>query len=307
MDSTAPKHPISYAAKRTGLSTHVIRVWERRHGAVKPGRTETRRRLYSDADIERLRLLAFLTRSGHTIQHLAPLDTGDLRKLARETKEPAPPAVEGEGPSETTLGRLMLELQQTAEAFDAEGLNVALQKARLELPLLTVLEELIAPFLTWVGDQWHAGTLRVGQEHAASATVRGFLMRARRGLHTDPGAPRLLVGTPAGEFHEIGALLVSVAAAEAGWRDVYLGPNSPAPELVHAALTVNARAIALSLAAEGSVPFLEELRELRQLAGPAMPILAGGVGTYRVAHHLSEIGVRHIPTLRALQDTLRSL
>ena len=45
---------IKVVARRTGLSAHVIRIWEKRYGAVEPERTETKRRLYSDEQIERL-------------------------------------------------------------------------------------------------------------------------------------------------------------------------------------------------------------------------------------------------------------
>ena len=41
------QHPIKVVARRTGLSAHVIRIWEKRYGAVEPERTDTNRRLYS--------------------------------------------------------------------------------------------------------------------------------------------------------------------------------------------------------------------------------------------------------------------
>ena len=53
-----PLHPISVVAERTGLSPDLLRVWERRYGVVDPARDEGGRRLYSDSDIQRLRLLS---------------------------------------------------------------------------------------------------------------------------------------------------------------------------------------------------------------------------------------------------------
>ncbi len=66
-----PLHPIQVAAARTGLSPHVIRVWERRYGAVKPERGDSKRRLYSDEEIERLTLLRNATQAGHPISTIA--------------------------------------------------------------------------------------------------------------------------------------------------------------------------------------------------------------------------------------------
>ena len=43
--------PIRYVSRQTGLTPHVIRAWENRYGAVTPKRTDTNRRVYSNADI----------------------------------------------------------------------------------------------------------------------------------------------------------------------------------------------------------------------------------------------------------------
>ena len=68
-------HAIKAVARRTGLTAHVIRIWEKRYGAVKPERTGTNRRLYSDEQIERLSLLRDITRAGHSIGPMATLPT----------------------------------------------------------------------------------------------------------------------------------------------------------------------------------------------------------------------------------------
>ena len=50
--SDAGKYRIGAVTKLTGLSADVVRVWERRYGAVRPVRSEAGTRLYSDADIQ---------------------------------------------------------------------------------------------------------------------------------------------------------------------------------------------------------------------------------------------------------------
>src|SRR4029077_15370158 len=72
-------------SRRTGLSARFIRVWEKRYGAVKPERTETNRRLYSDEQIERLSLLRDITQNGHSSGHVANLPTEKLRELSKES------------------------------------------------------------------------------------------------------------------------------------------------------------------------------------------------------------------------------
>ena len=78
-------YPIQLVARLTGLSAHVIRIWEQRYRAVEPQRTATNRRLYSQRDIERLNLLRDLTQAGHSIGQVAQLPTDKLGKLVVAT------------------------------------------------------------------------------------------------------------------------------------------------------------------------------------------------------------------------------
>ena len=79
-------HSIKAASRVTGLSPHLIRIWERRYGAVAPERTDTNRRLYSDAEIQRLNLLRLATGAGHSIGNIAKLPLGRLKSLVAKAR-----------------------------------------------------------------------------------------------------------------------------------------------------------------------------------------------------------------------------
>ncbi|MFO7893939.1 MAG: MerR family transcriptional regulator, partial [Longimicrobiales bacterium] len=91
----APRHPMGVVVERTGLTSHAIRAWERRYGAVEPGRTEGGQRLYTDAQVLRLRLLKRATEGGRPISNVVELSTEALAELigedagARQAGEPA--------------------------------------------------------------------------------------------------------------------------------------------------------------------------------------------------------------------------
>ena len=70
----------------TGLSPHLIRIWEKRYSAVAPERTDTNRRLYSDAEIERLNLLRLATRAGHSIGNIAKLPLGPAQIAGSQSR-----------------------------------------------------------------------------------------------------------------------------------------------------------------------------------------------------------------------------
>jgi len=73
-------YEISAVARLTGISSHVLRVWERRYGVVEPQRSDSKRRRYTQDDIQRLSLLKNLVDYGHAISSVARLTTVQLEE-----------------------------------------------------------------------------------------------------------------------------------------------------------------------------------------------------------------------------------
>jgi methanogenic corrinoid protein MtbC1 len=109
-------------------------------------------------------------------------------------------------------------------------------------------ERVASPFLRRVGDLWHADELAVASEHLASSLVRNLLGAVLRTRAAAAGAPPILFTTPPGEHHELGTLIAAVATMEAGGNAVYLGPDLPVKEMLNAAESLGARAVALGVA-----------------------------------------------------------
>jgi MerR family transcriptional regulator/heat shock protein HspR len=59
-DGSRPRYMISVAAELVGMHPQTLRIYEQK-GLVNPQRTAGNTRLYSDADVERLRLIQRLT------------------------------------------------------------------------------------------------------------------------------------------------------------------------------------------------------------------------------------------------------
>lgn len=70
-------------SKLTGLSTHVIRAWEKRYGLVEPVRGANRYRLYNDEDVRLFRYLKTQVDQGMSIGQLAELGRGPLLEQAQ--------------------------------------------------------------------------------------------------------------------------------------------------------------------------------------------------------------------------------
>src|SRR5215218_7868055 len=121
--SNAPRHPIGVVARRTGLKPDLIRAWERRYGAVEPGRTETRRRFYSDDDVERLLLLRRVVSTGRGISQVAGLSNEEL--------------------AESFLVRCLA----AAQGLDVRELEIQLDRASVAFSRTTLLEKLLVPLM----------------------------------------------------------------------------------------------------------------------------------------------------------------
>ncbi|MCC6234657.1 MAG: MerR family transcriptional regulator [Verrucomicrobiales bacterium] len=304
---TAAHHPIRVVARLTGLSAHVIRIWEQRYRAVEPQRTPTNRRLYLPEHIERLGLLREVTSGGHSIGQVAQLPTEHLRRLAAEAARRS----DGATPSESgglTNDLWVDECLAAIKTFNARALDATLKRGARDLGALGLLQRVLAPLLQSIGNAWRDGVLTAAHEHFATATIRVFLGNAARPFGSLDQAPVLVVATPAGQVHELGALLVGAMAADLGWQVTYLGASLPAAEIAGAARQCGARAVALSLVyPEDDARLESEFARLREALPPEVTLLVGGRALPAYLESVVSLGAVPIDSLVHLGATLDSL
>jgi len=304
------RHPIKVVCHRTGLSSHAIRVWERRYGLVCCKRTKSNRRLYSDEEIERLRLLKTLTDCGHRISNIACLCFDELYQLyKKEHPQPSSPDNGGGRPLlHKTPEQCLACCIEAVKRIEQPLLTELLENARSRYGHRATLLRVVAPLIHEVGEGWRKGELRVAHEHLATAAVRDFLSLGARSYPKRPDAPELIISTPAGQTHEVGALLAAAAARDVGWRATYLGPSLPAEEIAACAKQRHARAVALSLVYPGDDPDVPgELTRLRKLLPHDVALLVGGRAAYGYHQALRVPDVRLIPDLASLEAALDDL
>lgn len=274
--SDEKRHPMQVVVRRTGLTPDVLRVWEKRYAVVEPGRSEGGHRLYSDGDVERLLLLNRVTSAGRRISQMAALDMASLQELAEEDAEALLVARESESRrigAEPHLAACLAAVNR----MEGRELEKSLIRATVALPAPALIEQVVGPLLERIGEQWSHGVLTPGHEHLATAVIRRVLESVMSACSQESAAPTIVVTTPAGQAHELGAVLVGSAAAALGWRVVYLGPSLPGPDIAEVARRTGATVVALSIVYPEDDPGLAfELRSLRDELGPDTEILVGG-------------------------------
>lgn len=303
------RHPIKVVCHRTGLSAHVIRVWERRYGLVCCKRTDSNRRLYSDEEIERLRLLKQLTGCGHRISQISCLCLDELYLLhKKELPDRADAAIPLQDLTHATPEQCLHRCMEAVEALDALTLTKLLDEACVRYGARTSLLRIVSPLVYQVGEAWRKGELRVSHEHLATNVVRDFIALGARCYPSLATAPELLITTPVGQVHEVGALLASALARDLGWRATYLGPSLAAEEIAACVDIRRARAVALSLVYPSDDPNIPlEITKLRQLLPSKVALLVGGRAAFGYHQALRVPDVRLVENLAALEGALDDL
>ena len=289
-------HPIGIVSLRTGLSTHVIRVWEKRYSAVTPGRSGGNQRLYSDDDIARLLLLKKGIAAGRGIGNIAELPDDEIRLLIREDSHPfsertAEPG--GRAAADPDEGRRLIgDAIDSVRELDARRFRAALDNSGRTFGMNEFIDRFLPLFLRETGARWHDGSLRIFHEHFATGVIRTYLGDLLDRERTE-GSGRLVIAvTPPRQLHELGALLCAVAAVTEGFEADYLGPNTPIIEIARAAELRKASMIALSIIyPKDDGLLIRDLEDLAELTPTETAIVAGGGGTewYRSRIHSPRI------------------
>lgn len=277
------KYRVGMVSKMTGLSTHTLRIWEKRYAAVVPERTEAGGRLYTDADVERLRMLHALVQSGHSIGGIARLADIDLRHMAAQSPLPSTQ------PQLQHLPELRDRVLAAIERLRVDEAEQLLSRAALSTEPLEFLMGVVAPVMTEVGDRWARGELRIAHEHACSTVMRGLLFSLMRLYPSSEARRRVVVATPAAEDHELGALMVAMLAAMHGWNVLYLGTDLPAEEIAFAVASTGADLLMLSVTNLEPKDSERELAAIERAVPARVKILAGGQAARALAESRVEI------------------
>ncbi len=75
--------PINVVEKETGISKYLLRMWERRYSFPRPLRDEKGERVYSDVDVEKLKLVKTLMGEGYRPSKVINQGLLELRELSK--------------------------------------------------------------------------------------------------------------------------------------------------------------------------------------------------------------------------------
>jgi DNA-binding transcriptional MerR regulator/methylmalonyl-CoA mutase cobalamin-binding subunit len=255
---------IGELSRRSGVSPELLRAWERRYGLLEPTRSTGGLRLYSAADLDRVRAMQ---------QHLAEgLAAAEAAALAAAAEPRADQAVA------FSPAAARRDLDVSLSTFDEARAHAVLDELLSIATLDSILSDVLIPFLRELGKRWERGEITVAQEHFASSILRGRLLGLARGWDRGIG-PRVLLSCAPGEQHDLGLVAFGLALRARGFGILYLGADTPIESVAQTARVAHPHAVVVS--AVSAERFKEIAGALRELAAE-YPVYLGGAGATTV-------------------------
>ncbi len=201
----------------SGIKAHTIRIWEQRYHFLKPSRTDTNIRYYSNDELKKVLNVALLNKYGFKISHINKMG-------AVELKEKILSLTQTQAQQERIINELIdhmidLKIHQIEDILDGY-----IQLKGIE----RTITQIIFPFMEKIGILWITNHINPAQEHLVTNIIRQKLIvgieSASSTLKVDKS---ILLFLPEGEYHEIGLLVMYYILKSKGVNIIYLGANVP--------------------------------------------------------------------------------
>lgn len=205
----------------SGIKAHTIRVWEQRYAFLKPQRTNTNIRYYTNEELKTVLNIALLNKYGYKISHINKMRPDELADKLISLSN-----------TQAQQERIINELLQYTIDMDIEKVEAALSNYVAARGIDKVITQIIFPFFEKIGILWLANHVHPAQEHLVTNIVRQKLMVGIEGVHAPVSVPKtVLLYLPEGEYHELGLLYIHYLLKCKGIKVLYLGANVPVKDL----------------------------------------------------------------------------
>jgi DNA-binding transcriptional MerR regulator len=271
------RYRIQTVSEMTGVPPATLRAWERRYGIPSPERTESSYRLYSDRDVELIQKLRGLCEDG-----MAPAEAARL--VHRSINQ------SGVMPEADPFATARAAILDAVDAFDPRALEFAVRRSMFLGASNVVFEQILAPAMRTIGDQWHEGKISVGQEHLASEVLGSAARDMLRLVRVEDRERTALLACFAGEEHALPLYGVAFRMVQWGFRPVVLGARTPPDGLADAVRKLEPSVVGLSVTV---VPPAAQARELVDAYAEAcgdVPWVVGGVGSEKLRELVEDVG-----------------
>jgi MerR family transcriptional regulator, light-induced transcriptional regulator len=205
----------------SGIKAHTIRIWEQRYSFIKPQRTETNIRFYSNDELKTILNIALLNKYGYKISHIDKMRPDEIREKIIHL-----------GNQQAQQERIVNEMIQHMVDMDMERFENLLESHIMSKGVDRTITQIIFPFLERIGILWLTNHVNAAQEHLVTNIIRQKLIVGIEGVFSHLQVEKtVLLFLPEGEHHELGLLYMYYLLKSRGIRTLYLGANVPLKDI----------------------------------------------------------------------------
>jgi DNA-binding transcriptional MerR regulator len=215
--STANSFTIKDLENLSGIKAHTIRIWEQRYTFLKPERTDTNIRYYSNEDLKKLLNISLLNKYGFKISHIDKMNAEEIRERILSLNQ-----------TEAQQERIVIDLIRQMVDMDIDQFEITLSNYILARGIERTIIQIIFPFLEKIGILWLTNHINAAQEHLVTNIIRQKLIAGTEAVNTLLKSNKaVLLFLPEGEYHELGLLFMNYLLKSRGVKTIYLGANVP--------------------------------------------------------------------------------
>ncbi len=197
----------------SGIKAHTIRIWEQRYSFLKPGRTGTNIRFYSNEELKKILNVALLNKFGFKISHIDKMNEGEIREKILLLNQ-----------LEAQQERIVNTLIQNMVDLDLESFEKVLDEFITVRGIEKTISQIIFPYLEKIGILWVTNHINPAQEHLVTNIIRQKLIVGIQNINSPVKIDKsVLLFLPDGEYHELGLLFMNYLLKSKGVSTIYLG------------------------------------------------------------------------------------
>lgn len=204
----------------SGIKAHTIRMWEQRYNFLKPQRSCTNIRYYSNEELKTILNIALLNKYGYKISHIDKMQPAEICEKIHALRD-----------AEAIQERIVNELVREMVELQPEKFEATVNRYIKDNGTEKAITEIIFPFLEKIGILWQTGHIMPAQEHFVSNIIRQKLIVAIDSIPCNPQGKSCILFLPEGEHHELGLLFLCYLVKKQGARIMYLGANVPMKDI----------------------------------------------------------------------------
>lgn len=201
----------------SGIKAHTLRIWEQRYNFLKPERSYTNIRYYSNNELKTILNIALLNKYGYKISHIDKMNEEDIREKILSLNQ-----------QEAQQERIVNDLVKQMIDLDIEGFENTLSSYILARGIERTITQIIFSYLEKIGILWMTNHINPAQEHLVTNIIRQKLIVGIEGISTPLKSNKtILLFLPETEYHEIGLLFMYFLLKNRGINVIYLGSSVP--------------------------------------------------------------------------------